>query len=187
MRILKTILFSVVLFSIPSAYAQLKNDEPVTEFIFRGSVPSEDKDFITLKERYKISTILDLRAADSILGEVLPILTGNEGKDATRFGLQYLNIPVLAFVKPKTEDVVQILNTLKKANENNHIYIHCHFGDDRTGFLIALYRIHVQGWSAEAAETEMLKLFHGNLPPVHPLYKFFKDHSGPGSLPGIQE
>jgi len=42
-------------------------------------------------------------------------------------------------------------------------FIHCEHGQDRTGLFVALYRIH-HGWTAQDAESEMLRLgFHKEL------------------------
>ncbi|HKV27082.1 MAG TPA: tyrosine-protein phosphatase [Candidatus Acidoferrales bacterium] len=40
-------------------------------------------------------------------------------------------------------------------NPGKKIFIHCRVGDDRTGMMIAAFRMAVQGWSAEHAEKEM--------------------------------
>lgn len=44
--------------------------------------------------------------------------------------------------------------------------IHCQMGSDRTGYLIAIYRICFQGWDAESARLEMLRYYH--FPPRFP-------------------
>lgn len=60
------------------------------------------------------------------------------------------------------KDVIQALRLIK--NRKGSILIHCKHGSDRTGLVVAMYRIIVQGWSREEAINEM-KLggygFHG--------------------------
>jgi len=47
--------------------------------------------------------------------------------------------------------------------------LHCHYGADRTGAAVALYRIHIQKWTADAAIREMTRggyhfhFIHGHL------------------------
>jgi len=44
--------------------------------------------------------------------------------------------------------------------------VHCQMGADRTGYLIAIYRICFQGWSTQSARLEMLRYYH--FPPRYP-------------------
>nr|HNI57084.1 protein-tyrosine-phosphatase [Elusimicrobiota bacterium] len=45
--------------------------------------------------------------------------------------------------------------------------VHCQHGSDRTGTMVAIYRIAVQGWSKESALDEMVNGGYG----FHPLWK----------------
>jgi len=56
------------------------------------------------------------------------------------------------------------------------ILLHCHEGKDRTGFIIALYRICLQGWSLEKAASEM----KAN-------YRFFYMHRIPNFLSALRD
>ena len=38
--------------------------------------------------------------------------------------------------------------------EQGHVFVHCHRGADRTGAMVAFYRIARQGWAAEKAAKE---------------------------------
>jgi hypothetical protein len=46
---------------------------------------------------------------------------------------------------------------LLRKNPGKKIFVHCRLGDDRTGMMIASYRMAQEGWSAEKAEKEMEK------------------------------
>lgn len=45
--------------------------------------------------------------------------------------------------------------TLLRDNPGKKVFVHCRVGDDRTGMMIASYRMAEEGWSAEKAEKEM--------------------------------
>jgi hypothetical protein len=44
---------------------------------------------------------------------------------------------------------------LLRDNPGKKVFVYCHYGDDRTGMMIAAYRMAEQGWSAEEAKEEM--------------------------------
>jgi protein tyrosine/serine phosphatase len=92
--------------------------------------------------RLGIKTVIDLRAwhsDESVLG-----------------GSGVLNekIPVHAW-KILDRDVVSVLRVLTK-KENGPFLLHCEQGADRTGLMVAIYRMVVQRWSREAAIEEMI-------------------------------
>ena len=70
----------------------------------------------------------------------------------------------------ETEDVVEALASIRKAEGAGPVLLHCQHGADRTGLITALYRVLYQGWTKDAALDEMLNGnfgFHavwGNIP-----------------------
>jgi len=64
------------------------------------------------------------------------------------------SIPWKASDTPDLRRVAQFL-TLLCANPNKKIFVHCHYGGDRTGTMLAAYRIANQGWTPEQAYAEM--------------------------------
>jgi protein tyrosine/serine phosphatase len=42
-----------------------------------------------------------------------------------------------------------------RENPQKKIFVHCRLGDDRTGMMIAAYRMAAQGWTADEALSEM--------------------------------
>jgi protein tyrosine/serine phosphatase len=110
-----------------------------------------------------ITTIVDLRGEDR---EKIAW----ERKRAESLGLRFVHIPVDGWSPPTDEQVVQFLS-LFRDNPGQKIFMHCHFGDDRTGVFTALYRMAIQKWSAEQAIKEMY--FFGFNGFWHPSMKTF--------------
>jgi hypothetical protein len=44
-----------------------------------------------------------------------------------------------------------------KENRGKKIFVHCRLGDDRSGMMVAAYRIANEGWTADEAMSEMQK------------------------------
>jgi protein tyrosine/serine phosphatase len=174
---LRNQLFSVfVAFTFPlTAKAELTNFHLVTEGLYRGAKPTESHDYAVLKASYGIKTLIDLR--------LFTFFTHNEEVEAHKHEMNYLNIPLNGLGEPDPQIISEILNHLIDP-QLQPIYVHCHFGEDRTGLVIALYRVHFQGWSEEEAEKEMLAYgFHQRFLPG--LFDFFLNHLTPASLPGL--
>ena len=55
----------------------------------------------------------------------------------------------------------EILKVLKSASPTDPVYVHCKHGQDRTGLVIGLDRVINEGWQAQLAHDEMVKIgFH---------------------------
>jgi protein tyrosine phosphatase (PTP) superfamily phosphohydrolase (DUF442 family) len=70
-------------------------------------------------------------------------------------GLAYEQIPMEPW-HPEEEDAVAFLKIVTDP-KRTPVLVHCWHGADRTGALVAVYRIAVEGWSKEAAIREMTK------------------------------
>jgi len=66
--------------------------------------------------------------------------------------LRYVNIPFYTWAA-RDEQVAAFLRIA--ATADGPVFVHCRRGADRTGFMVACYRVAVQGWSREAAIAEM--------------------------------
>lgn len=80
---------------------------------------------------------------------------GGDGDAATARGtsLKLLHVPMTAWGL-KDDRVLEALRILSDPS-NRPLVVHCQHGADRTGALVALYRVVVQGWSKEDAIREM--------------------------------
>ena len=128
-------------------YAELPNFHQVNPQLYRGAQPKAGG-LKTLKT-IGVKTIVNLRGKDE--------QAGAEGEEARTLGLRYYNVPLPEFSRPKDEEVQQVLDLINAA-ENQPVFVHCRHGEDRTGTVIACYRITHDGWTAVAAKKEAEKL-----------------------------
>ena len=81
---------------------------------------------------------------------------------------------------PKDAIFAQFLKTLRE-NSNQKVFVHCRLGEDRTGMMVAAYRMADEGWTADEAMAEMQKFgfstFHHMICPGLASYeKDFPEH-----------
>jgi hypothetical protein len=90
--------------------------------------------------------------------------------------MQYVAIPWHCLF-PRDEVFARFLNVLR-ANPDKKVFVHCRYGDDRTGMMVAAYRMSVEGWTAEEARREMDQFGYKPLvcPSLGPYEKHFPEH-----------
>ena len=125
----------------------IPNLQEVTPFLLRGGQPTQPG-LLALKSR-GVRTVVNLRNEE--------ILVEREAKVCRRLGLKFVNIPLDVFNCPSDRAIKQFLQVIERA-DNRPVFVHCLHGQDRTGCLIAIYRIEKMGWSADQAYAEMLAL-----------------------------
>lgn len=116
----------------------------VTNNLYRGGQPSLDG-FNTL-HAMGVGIVVNFREES---GE-----TAAEKRAVESLGIKYVGLPWSAIGKPPNAQVLQFLN-LVRSNPNTKIFVHCHRGADRTGVMIAAYRIVVEHEQVTQAVTEM--------------------------------
>lgn len=67
--------------------------------------------------------------------------------------LKYFPIPSKAS-QVQEEDLLKFLKIVSNPDDEPYL-VHCHYGADRTGLFVAVYRIVIQNWSKEEAIREM--------------------------------
>ena len=124
-------------------YAELPNFYKVNERLYRGGQPKAGG--VKKLAELGVKTIINLRGADET--------TRAEESEARAAGLTYFNISMPGFSRPTHEQVERVMAVL---NDEQHwpIFIHCKRGSDRTGTMVALYRISNEQWTANQAMTE---------------------------------
>ena len=117
----------------------------VCDDLYRGGQPSPEG-FAELKEM-GVKTIVSLRVFNS------------DRKKLAGLGLRYMRVSC-KHAHPEDEDAVAFLRVASDP-QYHPIFVHCRDGVDRTGMMVALYRIVVEGWSKEKALAEMKEMgFH---------------------------
>ena len=139
----------------------IHNAGKITDFLYRGAQPKEAG--LSELKLLGVTTIVDLRGEDQ---EKIAW----ERKHTESLGMRFVHIPVSGWSPPTEEQVVQFLS-LFRLQPGEKVFVHCRFGDDRTGVFVATYRMAVENWSAERAMKEMY--FFGFNGFWHPAMKSF--------------
>lgn len=124
-------------------HAELPNFHKVNERLFRGGQPKSSG--IKKLAEMGTKTIINLRGTDR--------RTRADEAEAKAAGIFYFNIPLPVLSRPSHEQVSRIMAILE-SEENWPVFVHCKRGSDRTGTVIALYRITHDEWTANQAMFE---------------------------------
>jgi uncharacterized protein (TIGR01244 family) len=129
--------------SAAQAYAELPNFHTVNAHIYRGGQPREGG--LRRLAALGVKTVINLRDDDARARE--------EEREARSLGLRYFNIPLSRAHRPDPRQIDELFAMLDAAG-NQPVFVHCKRGADRTGALIAVYRVAREGWTAERAVEE---------------------------------
>jgi protein tyrosine/serine phosphatase len=80
--------------------------------------------------------------------------TATEKRQVESLGIKYIGIPWSGLDEPSNVQVVQFLDLIR-ANPKAKIFVHCQRGADRTGVMVAAYRIAVEHKPVTEAVSEM--------------------------------
>ena len=121
----------------------LNNFQEVSDGLCRGAQPSGEG----FRELAKLGvhTVLDLRGAGG--------RSSKEAQEVRALGMTYVNIPMDGFLAPKPEQVSKIFAVLND-EAAGRIFVHCRRGADRTGTVLAMYRIEHDHWTNQKALDE---------------------------------
>jgi uncharacterized protein (TIGR01244 family) len=123
--------------------SELPNFSKVNERLYRGGQPKAGG--IKKLAEIGIKTIINLRGTDE--------QTRAEEAEAKAAGLSYFNIPMPGLSRPTHEQISRVMEIVG-AQESGPVFIHCKRGSDRTGTIVAVYRISRDGWTADQALSE---------------------------------
>ena len=142
----------------PAAVEDLPAYKTVAQGVYRGGQPS-DAGLQKLKDT-GVKTIVSLRNNK--------VLTASERKKAEALGIKFVNIPLDGISKPSNDTIKRFLAVVQDP-QAQPVFVHCQFGQDRTGTMIGIYREEAQKWSADKAYKEMVA--NG----FHPKYPWLSD------------
>jgi protein tyrosine/serine phosphatase len=131
--------------------AGLDNFARVNLALYRGAQPTEEG-FRQLKAM-GVKTVIDFRSHHSTKTQV------------EAAGMTAVEIPMKADLtsSPPDEEAVKKFFDVVLDPARQPVYIHCAFGKDRTGTMAAVYRLEVDGWSADEALQEMEAFGYHNM------------------------
>lgn len=141
----------------------IANFHQVNDWLYRGAQPGEEG-FAKLKE-LNIRTVVALRWRKWHVAR--------EREIVTEMGINFHNLPLNYWTLPSKNDVDQFLEIIDD-EKNYPVFVHCFHGADRTGVLIAMFRILRCGWTLEDAYVEMLKCGHHRFATFHFKYGLFR-------------
>jgi len=144
----------------------ITNFGEVTPHLYRGGLLSGDG--LKALKRLGIDIVVDTHANDT-----------SEERDARALGMKYVAIPWHC-PWPKDEVFAKFLKVVHE-NKGKKVFVHCRLGDDRTGMMVAAYRMAEEGWTAEEAMKEMksfgfTKSHHFICPGLAHYEKEFPEH-----------
>jgi uncharacterized protein (TIGR01244 family) len=163
-------------FALPAWAANIElagvaNFHQVNQNLYRGAQPTDEglKNLADLGVR----TIVDLRHGKEH--------SNAEQKEAESFGLHYVSVPMEGLNAPTDQQVATFMAVLN-ASDEGPVFVHCREGKDRTGAVIASYRIAHDHWSNDRAlqEAKTYGLHRGQ----HPRENFILNFETPAS--GVQ-
>lgn len=133
--------------SSPQAVSGVANFHQVDDHVYRGGQPT-DEGFRNLA-KLGIKIVIDLREPGE---RSVP-----EEKTVTASGMKYIGIPMKGMQKPSDQSMRKALDLLENKT-TGPVFVHCKRGADRTGDVIACYRVEHDGWKNAAALAEARSL-----------------------------
>jgi tyrosine-protein phosphatase SIW14 len=123
--------------------AGVSNFHEIDPHVYRGAQPTAEG-FRNLA-RMGIQVVIDLRG-----GQTRAMA---EEKTVEADGMRYVHVPLNGFFAPSGADISRLLAILDSP-DSGPVFVHCRRGADRTGTLIACYRISHDHWKNARALQE---------------------------------
>jgi protein tyrosine/serine phosphatase len=130
------------LFAAPTVEG-VGNFQKVDDHVYRGAQPTAEG-FSSLN-KLGIKVVVDLREPGN--------RSSFENQIVTAAGMKYISVPMYGMARPSNESVQKVLALLED-NSTGPVFVHCRRGADRTGGVVACYRIEHDGWKNDKALVE---------------------------------
>lgn len=119
---------------------KLINFHQVDSFLYRSEQPQKN-DFLEI-EKHGIQTVINLRNQF------------NDNKEIRGTKIKLIDVPINSW-KINYENLVVVLKIISQSNKP--VLVHCLHGADRTGCVVACYRMVFNNWSKDEAINEFLQ------------------------------
>jgi tyrosine-protein phosphatase SIW14 len=123
------------------ALALLSNFGKVNDGLYRGAQP--DKEEFAKLAKMGIKTVVNLRLEKDPKEKLI----------VEAAGMKYVSVPMANFGAPSEEQLARVMAVLDDPTAAP-VFVHCRRGADRTGTVIAAYRISHDHWTNEKALDE---------------------------------
>jgi protein tyrosine/serine phosphatase len=137
------LLISAVAARSESLHLHIRNFYQVNDHLWRGGQPTEDG--IRELAANHVNVVLDLREAGQD--------TEAEKRLVESLGMKFVNVPLRSTRAPSGDEMRRILSLIVP-DAAGRTFVHCLRGKDRTGTVIACYRVQHDGWPPRQALAE---------------------------------
>ena len=120
------------------------NFHQVNEHLYRGGQPAAPG--WSSLANLGVKLVVDLRPATEH-----PVK--EESRAVETAGMSYVNVPMKSLGAPPADVLIRVL-ALLESGSNGSVFVHCKRGSDRTGTVIACYRIQHDHWENQKALQE---------------------------------
>ncbi|MCM8823192.1 MAG: tyrosine-protein phosphatase [Candidatus Omnitrophica bacterium] len=131
---------------IHDPFVDIPNFYKVNDYIYRGGYPKH-KGYIYLKS-LGIKTIVNFSGQNKRFFY--------EQKITHDYGFNFVHIPLSIYSEPEDEKVIKFFETILNP-KLQPVFVHCTNGRDRTGVMIAVYRVVVEGRGVKESYKEALR------------------------------
>jgi tyrosine-protein phosphatase SIW14 len=172
--------FGASIFFLLSGFASAAPSVPgidnfyqVDDHVYRGAQPTEEG--FRYLAKIGVKTVVDLRESDHLATAEETLVTG--------LGMHFVGVPMTGLTPPTDAEITKILGLLEGA-QAGAVFVHCKRGADRTGAVIAAYRIDQDHWdnarALREAMSRSMSVFQG------PRQKFIRDFHPRGPQAVVQ-
>ena len=128
-------------------FVDIPNFYQVDHAVYRGGQPNQDG--LKKIKSLGIKTVISLRGENEE--------SSQERELVKALGMNFYNLPMSVYKRPEDDQVIAFLEIVLN-RDNQPVFVHCTSGRDRTGAIIAMYRVLVSGLTIKQAYKEAKRL-----------------------------